>query len=154
MRTTRCARVAWGKKNFVRKDWARNQAEQEIKKRRKDGKRLRKHPECNRGLKDVGLKQQLQGWKRIKDLGVRLPLCPKKKGTTNAIQGWSAGHRSYLGSGGTPSKTPYEIFRGKIAKQVVGTPSGLRRIRKWTLWRGRPPPKRKKEFQVEWEPVM
>jgi hypothetical protein len=42
----------------------------------------------------------------------------------------------------------------KMAKQVVGTSSGLRRIRKWVLWRGRPPPKRKKEFQVEREPVM
>jgi hypothetical protein len=28
--------VAWGKENFVRKDWAKNQAEQEIKKRRKE----------------------------------------------------------------------------------------------------------------------
>jgi hypothetical protein len=34
----------------------------------------------------------------------------------------------------------------ETAKQIVGTPSGLRKIRKWTLWRGRPPPKRKKEF--------
>jgi hypothetical protein len=86
MRTTGSARLAWGKENFVRKDWARNQAEQKIKKRRKDGKRLRKHPECNGGLRDVGLKRQLRGWKRIKDLGVRLPLCLKKKRTTNAIE--------------------------------------------------------------------
>jgi hypothetical protein len=63
----------------------------EIKKRRKEGKRLRKHPECNRGLRDVGLRQQLRGRKRIKDLGVRLPLCLKKKRTTNAIEGWSTG---------------------------------------------------------------
>jgi hypothetical protein len=62
----------------------------------------------------------------------------------NGIKGWSARQRSYLGSGGTPSKSPYEIFGRKIAKQVVGTSSGLQRIRKWTIWRGRPPPKRKK----------
>jgi hypothetical protein len=29
-----------------------------------------------------------------------------------------------------PSKNPHEIFEGKIAKQAVGTSSGLRRIRK------------------------
>jgi hypothetical protein len=119
MRTTRHARVAWGKENFVRQDWTRNQGEQEIKKRRKDGKRLRKHSECKRGLRDVGLKQQPRGWKGIEDLGVRLPLCTKKR-KTNAFEEWSAGHRSYLGSGGTPSKTPFEIFGGKITKQVVG----------------------------------
>jgi hypothetical protein len=27
-----------------------------------------------------------------------------------------------------------KIFRGKIAKQVVGTPNGILKIRKWTLW--------------------
>jgi hypothetical protein len=42
----------------------------------------------------------------------------------------------------------------KMVKQVVRTSSRLRKIRKWVLWRGRPPPKRKKEFQVEREPVM
>jgi hypothetical protein len=50
----------------------------EIKKRLKDGKRLRKNLECNRGLRDAG---------------VRLALCLKKKRTTNAIKGWSAGQR-------------------------------------------------------------
>jgi hypothetical protein len=110
MRTTRHARVAWGKENFVRQDWARKQGEQEIKKRRKDGKRLRKHNECNRGLRDVGLKQQPRGWKRIKDLGVRLPLCPKKKITTNEFEGWSAGEQSHLGSRETPSKSAYMKF--------------------------------------------
>jgi hypothetical protein len=41
-----------------------------------------------------------------------------------------------------------------MVKQVVGTSSGLRRIRQWVLWMDRPPPKRKKEFHVEREPVM
>jgi hypothetical protein len=59
------------RKNFVRKDWARNQAEKEIKKRLKDGKRLRRNPESNRDLREVGLRQQLRGRKRIKYLGVK-----------------------------------------------------------------------------------
>jgi hypothetical protein len=48
-----------------------------------------------------------------------------------------------------------EIFGGKIAKQVAGTSCRLRRVRKWSLWRGRPPPKRKKMLHTEYgEPVM
>jgi hypothetical protein len=31
---------------------------------------------------------------------------------------------------------------------------GLRQMRNWILWRGRPPPKRKKEPRTEQEPVM
>jgi hypothetical protein len=74
-----------------------------------------------------------------------LPHLRKERKTTNCIKGWSAGQRSYLGSRGTPSKNPYEIFGGKIMKQVVRTSRKLRRIRKWTLWSGRPSPKRKKK---------
>jgi hypothetical protein len=48
----------------------------------------------------------------------------------------------------TLNKNLYEIFRERIAKQVVRTPSGLRRIKKWALWRGRPPPKRKTKEKI------
>jgi hypothetical protein len=128
---------------------ARKQAEQEINKRRKDGKRLRKHQECTRGLRDVGLRQQLPGRKRIKDLGVRLQLYLKKKRKTNAIEWWRAGERLHLGSRETPSKNPYEIFGGKITKQVSEISCVLQRIRKRTLWRGRPPPIHKKRLHTE-----
>jgi hypothetical protein len=47
-----------------------------------------------------------------------------------------------------------EIFRGKIAKQVVGTSSGLRRMMDWSLWSGLPPLKRKKKLQIQEELVM
>jgi hypothetical protein len=33
----------------------------------------------------------------------------------------------------------------KMVKEVVGTSRGLTKIRQWTLWRDRPPPKRKKK---------
>jgi hypothetical protein len=76
---------------------------------------------------------------RISDLcGGQPPYLRKERTTTNVIGGWRAGQRSHLGSEGTLNKNLYEIFRGRIAKIVVGTPSGLRRIRNWTLWRGRP----------------
>jgi hypothetical protein len=39
-------------------------------------------PECNNGIRDGGLKQKLQSNKRIKDLGGRLPLCPRNERTS------------------------------------------------------------------------
>jgi hypothetical protein len=38
---------------------------------------------CNNGVRDRGLKQKLQGSKRIKDLGGRLPLCPRNEKTSS-----------------------------------------------------------------------
>jgi hypothetical protein len=98
--------------------------------------RLWKRQKCKINIRGRRLRQQLRGRKRIKGLGVRLQLCLRKKRTANDIEGWSAGQRSHLGIGGTPSKHPYEIFGGVIAKQVVGTSSGLRKMKEWTLWRG------------------
>jgi hypothetical protein len=46
-KTTRCATVAWCIENVVMKDWIRNQAKRGTPKRRKDGRRLWKDPECN-----------------------------------------------------------------------------------------------------------
>jgi hypothetical protein len=81
--------------------------------------------DCNSGIGDRLLKQQIQGSKRMKDLGGRRPLCLRKeRTTTNHIRGWSLGQRSHLGSGGMLKKILYEILRGKIAKQVVGASSG------------------------------
>jgi hypothetical protein len=39
----------------------------------------------------------------------------------------------------------YEIVGRKITKQIAGSSVGLRQDKDWTLWRGRPPPKRKKK---------
>jgi hypothetical protein len=53
-----------------------------------------------------------------------------------------------LGSERKTSGINRKTIRGKIAKQVVGTSGGLRRMMDWTLWRGRPPPKRKKKLHT------
>jgi hypothetical protein len=95
----------------------------ETQKRRKDGKRLWKRPECNKGLKDLGLRQQLQD-PDTRQLRLRIEM------------------------------TSNDIFGETTAKRVVVTSRGLRRTRKWILWRGRPPPKRKKKLQGEREPLM
>jgi hypothetical protein len=112
--------VAWPREKFVRKDCTRNQTEQETPTRRNDEKRRFTDPKCKNGLRNGDLKQQLSSETGIKDPGARQQLRP-------GIE-----------------KMLYEIFRGRIARQVIITPSWLRKIRKWTLWRGRPPPKRKK----------
>jgi hypothetical protein len=47
-----------------------------------------------------------------------------------------------------------ENYETGIAKRSAGSPFALQMIKKGTQWRGRPPPKRKKEQEVEKEPVM
>jgi hypothetical protein len=41
----------------------------------------------------------------------------------------------------------------EIAKKINTSPVLLQRSKHWTLWRGRPPPKRKKRLQAEDEPI-
>jgi hypothetical protein len=95
--------------------------------------RLWKYPECKNGIRYKGLKELLQDSKQTKDP------------TTNGTEGWSQGKRTHQRIGGIRKKDIYEIFSEKIMEHVVGTSSRLQKIRKdWTLWRGRPPPKRKK----------
>jgi hypothetical protein len=127
---TRHATVAWHRESFVRKDCTRAKDERVTQRVGPLRKNLRMHHEGKCGTKDLCCGQPLY--------------LRKEWTTTNGIGGWSAGQRSHLGSEGTLNKKLYEIFRGRIAKQIVGTLSGLRRIRNWTLWRGRPPPKRKR----------
>jgi hypothetical protein len=50
----------------------------------------------------------------------------------------------------TFGKTTGTEFAERVGRSTIG----LQKIRDWTLWRGRPPPKRKKELQVEQEPAM
>jgi hypothetical protein len=93
---------------------------------------MRKGPECKNGISDRGLKQKQRGSERIKDLGDRRPIYVRKKRITSMIY-----------------RKTIEL---EIVKRAVGISSRLRRIRNWTLWRGRPPPKRKKKSCTEYEP--
>jgi hypothetical protein len=141
------ATVAWYKRNVFRKI----RTEENCEPRKKlTATGMRKCLEYKNGLRNRVRKQQLRGRMRISDLCSGQPLyLRKERTTTNGIEGCSAGQRSHLGSEGTLNKNLYEIFKGRIAKQIVGTPSGFRRIRNWTLWRCRPPPKRKKRLLTE-----
>jgi hypothetical protein len=75
-----------------------------------------------------------------------------KDPTRNGIEGWSQGKRAHQGIGGIRKKDIYEIFSEKIMEHVVGTSGGLPKMKNWILWRGRLPPKRKRE-RIEEEPV-
>jgi hypothetical protein len=129
MRMTRSANVA-RRRGHGRRWYDQDSMGQEAQKQRKVRKTLWKGLEYNSGLRDRGLRRQLQVKIVIKDPCTRRQLRLRIE------------------------KTSGEIFRGKIAKQVVGTSSGLRRIRKWTLWSGQPHPKRKKKQQMKQERVI
>jgi hypothetical protein len=51
-----------------------------------------------------------------------------------------------------------EVFGKTIGlgfgKDAVGSPVELQKIKNWTVWRGRPPLKQKKEQETVEEPVM
>jgi hypothetical protein len=124
IRTTQCAKVARGREHGLQKQGKDDIAPRTRKGRTQENKCF-KGPECKNGVRYRCLRQQLQGKNGIKDRDTRRQLRLRIEKTSN------------------------DIFRGKIAKQVVINSSGLRKIRKWTLWRGRPPPKRKKRSCTE-----
>jgi hypothetical protein len=68
----------------------------------------------------------------------------KSPGCKNGIRNRDFEDQLRLGSGGMLKKVLYEIVSVKIAKQVSGSYVASRKIKDWTLWRGRPPPKRLK----------
>jgi hypothetical protein len=130
IKITRHARVAWRRENLFGKYWTRNQTEQETPKRRKDGKRMWKGPKFKKkSIRDRGLKEQQRGSERIKDQGDRRPIYVRKKRITSMIY-----------------RKTIEL---ETVKRALEISSGLRRIRNWTLWRGRPPPKRKRRSCTE-----
>jgi hypothetical protein len=152
-KVSRCATVAWRKRNIFRK--SRTQANCGLRKevtaagmkvthcaghrrneQNKDDvlpkspkggtfeKRLWKGPKCKNGIRD-------RGRRRIKDHSTRRQLHLKIKWTSEQID----------------RKTLYETSREKIVKRAPGMSIGLRQGRNWTLWRGRPPPKQKRKYR-------
>jgi hypothetical protein len=127
---THCA----GHRHMEKKE---DNAEQETQKRTEN--RCWMYHECNTGIRDRGLKQRLRVSNQLKDL------------TMNAIEGCRLGQQSHLGRRGTLKMIFYEITGRKFTKQIAGSSVGLQQGKDWTLWRGQPPPKRKKRLQAEEE---
>jgi hypothetical protein len=90
-----------------------------------------------------------------KDLGGKQPPhVRKKRATVIGIGGWSSRQLSPLGrrvSAYEALKTTLEL---EFVRRAHGMSSGFRKIRKWTLWRGRPPPEGGKKLQIQEQPVM
>ena len=83
---------------------------------------------------------QRTGRKGVKTIGGRQPLCQTKEvPTKKGIGGCRLGQRSHPGRRGTQEKTTYEAVNVKNRKLLIRFTA-----KSWTLWRGRPPPKRKK----------
>jgi hypothetical protein len=100
--------------------------------------RLRRHTRKN-------LQSRQESGKATKDLGGKRPLYPEKRKRTGIDIGeWSLGRLSPLGGRGPTYNILKMALEPELTKQATGMTSGLRTSKHWTLWRGRPPPKRKK----------
>jgi hypothetical protein len=89
--------------------------------------------ECNNGTRGRGLNQKLQGRSRIKDPDAKLQLHLRIEQTSDGID--------------------VKIFRLENEKRTTESFMVLRKMKKWTLWKGRPPPKWKK-LQIKKEPAL
>jgi hypothetical protein len=154
IKTTRHAEVTWRERNSIRKDWTTDKGEREARRARMLRRRVQSRQENGKG---------------IRELGGRRPLYRRKRRPTkNGIGGCKSGHRSLLGSRRTQKNALCEIVSMKIAQQRAEISEKTRRLevakrtarstvemhtmKDWTLWRGGPPPKRKKKLQIQEEP--
>jgi hypothetical protein len=79
-------------------------------------------------IRNRGMRQQLQGRNAVKDLGGGRPRYLRKRDLKMLL----------LESTGNLDTTFRKTTRLGIAKRIAGPPVTLQRIKKWTLWRGRP----------------
>jgi hypothetical protein len=96
----------------------------------KENKRLNT-PKCKSGIRDRGIKRQhlrLRGKAGITEPRTRWQKRLKSKRTTSEFDRYALGV--------------------EFIKQTNETSNWLGRLRIWTLWRGRPPPKRKKKLRT------
>jgi hypothetical protein len=127
MRITRCA--GHGHKGRNKDDVKRETRKRTFEKKLWEGS------DCNTDIRNRGLRQQLQGRNAVKDLGGGRPRYLGKR-DLKLLQ---------LESKGNFDTTFRKTTRLGIAKRIAGSPVALQRIKKWTLWRGRPPPKQNKQ---------
>jgi hypothetical protein len=81
-----------------------------------------------------------------KDLGCRRPLyLRRKRTTTDGIREWIS-EQPHLKSERTTSKIYRKTVGLEVVKRETEMSARLLKMRNWTLWRGRPPPKWKKSL--------
>jgi hypothetical protein len=114
--------VARGREHRLQRQVKDDIAPRTRKGRTEENKGL-KGPESKNGVRYRDFRQQFQGKTGIKDPRTRCQLRLKSERTT--------------------SEFDRKAFGLEFVKQANGMSNGLRKLRKWALWRGRPPPKRK-----------
>jgi hypothetical protein len=117
IRATRCAKLARVREHGLQREGKYDITPRTQKGRTEENRQL-KDPECKNGLRE-----QFQG----------------ETGITNTRTKWQL----RLKSERTTSEFDTNAFGLEYVKRANGMSSGLRKIRKLTLWRGRPLPKRK-----------
>jgi hypothetical protein len=153
-KVSRRATVAWRRRNILRKSWTRRSCglRKEVTAAGMRITRCAGHGRKGRNKEIVIERNRIRRRepKNERSKGTRsrhveeLLHLRKKRKSTNNIDGMNPGERAPLGSVGKRKKGIGDIF-SEIKGHVVGTSSGLRGRKKWTLWRGRPPPKRKNQ---------
>jgi hypothetical protein len=132
--TTRCAGRAWRKEDFIGRGRDKENGVLQTRKGTFE-KKSWKGWACNSDIRDRGLRQQLQG-RNAADLGGGRPRYPGKR-DLKMLQLETTRN--------TGSEAFRKTTRLGIVKRIAGSPVAVRIIKKWTLWRCRPPPKRKKQ---------
>jgi hypothetical protein len=147
-KVSHCATVAWHKRNiFWQNTTCRAQVARQMENvaGRNCTMAVIERATQRVGLLTKNLRTHHEGKRGTKNIGGRWPLCQKRKvPTKNDIGRCRAGQRLHLGRRGTRKKTPYETVNVKITKQITRFTAGLLPVKNWTLWKGRPSPKRKK----------
>jgi hypothetical protein len=169
-KVSRHATVAWRKRNVFRKSWTNGNCEPQKEvttarrkitrcagqKRKvvqnKDGvspkspkggtyeKRLWRSSECKKGIRSRDIEET--------------PHLRKGRKTVNSNGGWSKRLHPRLKSMGNSIQVFGKTIERQFGKLADGSSVVLRNINNWTLWRGRPPPKRKKSLHTKQELVM
>jgi hypothetical protein len=84
-----------------------------------------------------------RGVLRGRTFGKRLRVDPE--GSTG-VRNLRTIRRLHLGNERTAGRIFGETFKLEVAKRIAGYSVGLRKITVWTVWGGRPPPKRKQNL--------
>jgi hypothetical protein len=131
--TTRRTEVIRCKEFALRKGCSRSSAVEEIRNGQAFGRRRRQKLECSKGIKSRDVEEPPH------------PRIGKKP--ANSMGGLSGRQHLQLEKK-EPNRTYRKTTRLEIKKLIVGSHISQRQDKdmtiNWTLWRGRPPPKRKK----------
>jgi hypothetical protein len=135
--------MAW-RKNIVMTNWIRNKVERGTRRVWTLTKRLQTSQEGRMGIRDLGdsrprylrkLMERTRGncgsLEQLVASRIRMTHCAKLARCKE--------HEDREDIRGVQE----EGFRAGVREASIGMSSGLRKMRNWTLWRGRPPPERK-----------